>query len=746
MNTLEYFKGDELAADVFLNKYALRDAQGSLLETLPAQMHRRMAKEFARIEANYPHPMREDEIYYMLSDWTVIPQGSPMSAIGNSYQVQSLSNCFVIDSPLDSYAGILHTDQEQVQIMKRRGGVGFDLSKIRPKGKPAANAARTTDGVGVFMERFSNTCREVAQGGRRGALMLTMSVHHPEILTFINIKRDRTKVTGANISVRVSDEFMQAVKDGKDYAQRFDGQETLVPARIVWAQIISAMRDCSEPGLLFWDTIKTESPADCYPEFQTLSTNPCGEIPLSAYDSCRLMLINLTKFVDKPFTPEATFLYTKFASVVRRSQRLMDDLVDLELEAVDKILVKIDSDPEPEHIKSVERDLWLKIKHVAKQGRRTGLGLTGLGDLFAYLGMGYGSEQSIKLVDRVYSCLAVSAYRESITLASERGFFPAWDPKKELDNPYLERVLHEYSYSPRRNISLLTTAPAGSTSLLSRTSSGCEPVLFLSATRRRKVESGGDYTDAMGDKWQTYEVKHPGQTLWDKITGGMETSPYIGSTVEDIDPMQKIKIQAAAQRWIDHSISNTTNLPGNVTESTVADLAMEAWESKCKGLTVYRIGSRDGVIKKNEFPKRPREVPCNIHRSGKYTILVGILNDQPYEVFAGSFPEDKGLVTGVIVKENKHYHLNGETWDIEGPCTRMISLALRHGVPIQYLVQQLRKDDFFSLSSIVARVLAKNYISDNTRVGGRCSNCNGLNLVYQQGCVECKDCGNSKCA
>lgn len=698
-------------------------------------MHRRLAKEFARIEKNYPNPLSEDQIYSLLQDWTVIPQGSPMAGIG-APSVQSLSNCFVLDGPLDSYGGIMKTDQEQVQIMKRRGGVGFDLGRIRPKGKATSNAARTTDGIAVFMERFSNTCREVAQGGRRGALMLTLSVHHPEILTFVNIKRDRSKVTGANISVRISDEFMRAVQAGEQYTQIFEDQHTLVDARSVWNEIISAMRDCSEPGLLFWDTIKNESPADCYPDFQTVSTNPCGEITLSPYDSCRLMLINLTKFVDKPFQQGATFQSEAFCQVVGHAQRLMDDLVDLELEAIDKILNKIAADPEPEDVKRVELELWTKIKRAAEQGRRTGLGLTGLGDLFAYLGHAYGSENSITLTDHVYKLLAQRAYNSSQELAFERGPFPAYDPDLELGHPFLERI----GPGPRRNIALLTTAPAGSTSILSRTTSGCEPVLFLRSSRKRKVQEGGDSIDALGDHWQSYELVHPGQELWERSASG--PNPYLGSCAEEINPLAKIQIQAAAQRWICHSISNTTNLPQETTPEHVQELAHRAWKSGCKGLTIYRAGSRDAVIKSSAFPKRPPSLPCTVHQEGQFSVLVGFMNHTPYEVFL-----ERGHVSGSsILKRGRKYYLEGQELGVEfAGCTRMISLALRHGTPLQYIIQQVRKaGDITSPEALISRILAKNYIQDLTPVGGRCEICHGQ-LLYIQGCTQCKDCGNSKC-
>lgn len=814
--SLEYFKGDGLAADVFAGKYALQDLKGNLYELTPADMHRRLAREFARIERNYPNPMSEDEIFDQFADWQVVPQGSPMSAIGNPFQVQSLSNCFVIASPHDSYGGIMRTDEEQVQIMKRRGGVGIDVSTIRPRGLAAANAARTTDGIGVFMERYSNTCREVAQGGRRGALMLTLSVHHPDVSTFANIKRDRQKVTGANVSVRITDEFMEAVKAGTTYQQRFPVDKNAdhiverdVDAREVWRDIVSAMRDCSEPGMLFWDAVKTRSPADAYEKqgFGTISTNPCGEITLSPYDSCRLLLINLSRFVDKPFTAEATFDYERYSTVVQKSQRLMDDLIDLELEAVDAIITKIESDPEPSDVKRVELELWTKIRTVATNGRRTGLGITALGDVFAYLGLAYGSDESIELTGQIYRDLAINAYRSSVTLAAERGAFPVFSHDVERDHPFIKQVMDgdsvlkaDYEKHGRRNIALTTTAPAGSTSIETQTTSGCEPVLFVEAVRYRKINPNDkacrvDRTDDKGDKWQSYKVFHHGVTKWMEVTGQTDTSlsPYHGSTVEEIDWLKKVDIQAAAQRWICHSISNTTNVPNDVTVETIAELCQHAWETGCKGVTVYRIGSRDGVIVKEkkdakepqagivetQAPKRPKELPCDIHRTSvqgeNYLVLVGLHGDRPYEIFAGlqeHVEVPKKVKKGVLIKNGKNkdgvvtYNLKIPIGDDDemvfkdivnlfdnpnhGALTRTISLALRHGAPIHYLVEQLRKDkhsDFFSFSSVIARTFSKNYIPDGTKatIEKTCGECGSTQLTYQQGCVCCMSCGNSKC-
>lgn len=817
--SLAYFDGDEFAADVFVGKYALHDLEGNIYEATPAEMHRRLAREFARIEAKYPNPLSEDEIFELFADWTVVPQGSPMAAIGNPFQVQSLSNCFVIESPYDSYGGITKTDQEEAQIMKRRGGVGIDVSTIRPKGLAAANAARTTDGLGVFMERFSNTCREVAQGGRRGALMLTVSVHHPDVLTFVNIKRNRKKVTGANVSVRVTEEFMQAVKEGKQYQQRFPvdatenfSVERMVDAREVWLDICTTMRDCSEPGILFWDTITKNSPADIYADkgYKTMSTNPCGELPLSKFDSCRLLLLNLAKFVESPFASNATLNTNKLFDVAVKAQRLMDDLVDLEVEAVDKIIKKVESDPEPENVKRVELELWNNIRNAAVNGRRTGLGITALGDMIAYMNEKYGSERSIVLTEEAYRTLALGSYSASLQLAEERGAFPAFDlqAEKNADNPFLKRVLGslsdvqraKYESTGRRNISNLTTAPAGSTSLLTRTTSGCEPVLFIEAKRFKKInpndKSGRvDKVDESGDQWQSYKIFHNGVNVWMNVTGETDVtkSPYHGSTVEEIDIMKKVEIQAAAQLWVDHSISNTVNLPREVTAETVERLCYHAWETGCKGITSYRVGSRDAVIVKDEAeqpeavaavvaqnaPKRPKELNCDIHRATiageAYLVLVGTLDGKPYEIFAGLLQHidlPRKTKNGTLIKNGKNkdgvatYNLKIPIGDddemlfkdvvnlfdnpVNGALTRTLSLALRHGIPTQYIVEQLRKDknsDISSFSAVIARVLSKAYVSDGTKVTieKACSECNSTNLKYQQGCVVCFDCGNSKC-
>ena len=767
--------------------------------------------------------MGEESIYNLLKDFKyIVPQGSPMSGIGNPYQLQSLSNCFVVEQPNDSYGGILFTDQEQVQIMKRRGGVGFDISTIRPKGQPTSNAARSTDGVGVFMERFSNSCREVAQGGRRGALMLTIDCRHPEIETFIDIKRDLKKVTGANISIRFTDEFMQAVEVGSDFTLRWPVEEPagsaqitkVVNAKQVWDKFVDAAWASAEPGALFWDTVIDNGIVDRYRDvgYKTISTNPCGEIPLSPYDSCRLMVVNLTSFVKDPFTKNAEFDFIEFGNAVYAAQRLMDDLVDLEVECVDRILEKIEKDPQPDHVKRIERDLWNKIREAGTNGRRTGLGVTGLGDALAALGLKYGSDNSIHMTEVIYSWLAKNAHYSSLVMAQERGAFPVWDYEKEKDHSYLKRVmeatsaLHDdaldmWKATGRRNIALTTTAPVGSVSCLTRTTSGIEPAFMLSYKRRRKITQGDltsrhDYTDSLGDKWQEYTVYHHWFKKWMDVTGktNPEESPYWGGTANDIDWSKSVEIQAAAQKWIDHSISKTCNLPNSATRETVNDVYMKAWKTGCKGFTVYRDGCRAGVLvaadepkkesKKADdgrlVPKRPKSLPCDIHRVNirngdsqeSWLVLIGLNDGKPYEVFCG-IPENieipKKYRSGNLVKNGKRdgvatYNLLvpvGEDDNLifkdivnlfdnptQGAFTRTISLALRHEVPLHYVVEQLQKDknsDMFSYARVIARVF-KGYIKDGTKSTEKgCPECGNPELVYQEGCLSCKSCGYSKC-
>ena len=815
---VEYFNGDELAANVFLSKYALRDESGNLLEHTPDDMHRRLAREFARIEAKYPNPLSEDQIYGYLKDFKyIIPQGSPMSGIGNDYQIQSISNCFVIEQPNDSYGGILFADQEQVQIMKRRGGVGMDISTIRPRGMNTSNAAKTTDGIGVFMERFSNSCREVAQGGRRGALMLTIDCRHPEVETFIDIKRDLRKVTGANISIRFTDEFMRAVETDSTFTLRWPVEKNpgeaeitkAVSAKQVWEKFVDAAWSSAEPGALFWDTVVDQGIVDCYHDegYRTISTNPCGEIPLSPYDSCRLMVVNLTSFVNNPFSEKPEFDFDEFGKAVYVAQRLMDDLVDLEVECVDRILEKIDKDPEPDHVKKIERDLWHKIRAAGLNGRRTGLGVTGLGDALAALNLKYGSDNSIHMTEVIYSWLAKYSHYSSLVMAQERGAFPVWDYEKEKGHKYLNRVMEAtnslhpdaidmWKKTGRRNIALTTTAPVGSVSMLTQTTSGIEPAFLLSYKRRKKINvndgnTPADFVDELGDKWQEFTVYHHWFKKWMDATRktNPEESPYWGGTANDIDWVKSVEIQAAAQKWIDHSISKTCNLPGDATRETVAQVYMKAWKTGCKGFTVYRDGCRTGVLvadkPKDEpktvqhAPKRPKDLQCDIHRANvkngesteSWMILVGLLEGKPYEIFCGLAEKveiPKKAKTGILTKNGRKdgvttYNLKVPIGDDEvvfkdiasifdnptqGAFTRTMSLALRHAVPIQYIVEQVQKDkasDMFSFSRVTARVL-KGYIPDGTKPAGKsCPECSSTDLMYQEGCITCKSCSYSKC-
>jgi len=849
--SLKYFNGDELAASVFVDKYALRNPGGQLLELTPSDMHMRLAREFARIEAKYPNPLSEKEIFCLLADvehtdisqravmsleelakesrglGAVVPQGSPMSAIGNDYKLQSLSNCFVISSPEDSYGGILFADQEQAQIMKRRGGVGFDISTIRPKGMNTANAAGTTDGIGVFMERFSNTCREVAQGGRRGALMQTISVVHPEIETFINIKRDLKKVTGANISIRLTDEFMQAVKDDANFTLQWPVDVPLEQAKVtkqvkakqIWDQIIDAAWNSAEPGLLFWDTVKKRTPTEAYASvgYGNVSTNPCAELVLSPYDSCRLLLVNVYKFVKNPFTSAAAFDNDRFKETVQKAQRLMDDLVDLEIEAVDKIIEKIKNDPESDFVKSAEINLWQKIKTATSGGRRTGLGVTAIGDTIAAMGFVYGTNLAIEMTESIYKAVCLSAYKSTVKMAEERGAFPVFSHKLEENHPFIKQVLEaepdlvtSYKKHGRRNIALTTTAPAGSVSVLTQTTSGIEPAFMLFYKRRKKVNGDDpsvrvDFVDPLGDKWQEFTVYHHAFKKWMEVNNNTEAdvaeSPYHGGTANEIDWKNSVRLQAAAQRWVCHAISRTCNLPNDVSREVVADVYMSAWESGCKGFTVYRDGCRTGVLvaetkskeKKvdtsgqpetlveSHAPKRPKELTCDIHRinvrSGSdnesYLVLVGRLEDKPYEIFCGlslHVEVPKKSKTGTLIKNGKKdgvatYNLQIPVGDDDnllfkdvvelfsnpnhGAMTRTLSLALRHGVPVQYVVEQLQKDKHSGLQSFskaISRVL-KTYIPDGTKSQSDkiCGSCGLEGIVYKEGCATCNSCGWSKC-
>ena len=844
--SLEWFGGDELAAGVFVSKYALRDAEGNLLEKTPDEMHDRLAGEFARIEANYgntPEGMAESalklelgDIREMLSCWDehlgrqvfgeVVPQGSPMAGIGNNHKLLSLSNCFVIEAPHDSYAGILHTDQEQAQIMKRRGGVGFDLSNIRPGGVTVANAAGTSDGIEIFMDRYSNTTREVAQNGRRGALMLTISVHHPEVDKFINIKQQLDRVTGANISVRTTDDFMRAVKAGETYTQYWPCTPGLLPeeyeicrevdAREIWSQMMQAAWKSAEPGVLFWDTIKERSPADIYAEegYSTQSTNPCGEIVLSPYDSCRLMVVNLSRFVRDPFTENASFDWDAYGKAVYNTQRLMDDMIDLEIEKVDAIITKVQADPEPEHVKRIELELWQKIRKAAINGRRTGTGITALGDVIAAMGMTYGSAESVEFTEEVYKQLKLNAYKSTIDMAAERGAFPAFNLERDKQHPFIQEVLAElpqeyvdrYHEFGRRNIALTTTAPTGSVSVLTQTTSGIEPAFMTHYMRRRKINPSDardkgltvDFVDDVGDSWTEYtvfhhwfkrylEVNHPD----DVDPKHFDASPYKNGTANDVDWVASVDIQAAAQRHVCHAISKTCNLPNDATVELVSDVYTRAWETGCKGFTIYRDGSRTGVLVSSDdnkddgshivtrnAPKRPDELSCEIHhatiKGEKWMILIGLLDGRPYEVLGGLSERielPRKHTTGKITKKsykskNARYDLViGEGDDqftvrdlvtaFDNPnhsaFTRTISLSLRHGVPINYLVEQLQKDkdaDMFSFSRVVARTLKK-YIEDGTEAGNvkmeGCETPDKCQIKYIEGCATCATCGLGAC-
>lgn len=829
--SVDYFQGDEFAAKVFVDKYALQNLNGEYLELTPTDMHHRLAKEFARIEQKYPNPLSEDLIFSLIDRFQfIVPQGSPMSAIGNPYQLQSLSNCFVVQgvasSKLDSYGGILLADQELAQIMKRRGGVGLDISGIRPKGVITANSAKTTDGIGVFMERFSNTCREVAQNGRRGAEMQTISVNHPEVETFINIKRDLKKVTGANISIRLTDAFMAAVKNNSEYTLRWpvdveplEAKVTkTVKAKEIWDQIIDSAWTSAEPGLLFWDTVKRHTPSDIYADFghNSISTNPCGEIVLPAYDACRLLVLNLSSYIQGAFTKKASFDFKTFHAHTIIAQRMMDDIIDLEIECIDRILAKIESDPEPPEAKAVEINLWNKIRAMNTSGRRTGLGVTALGDALAMLGIKYGSPASIEMTRKIYRALAVGSHTSSCIMAKERGAFPIFDFKLEKGHEYLNNIMQDcgsdvmkmWKKTGRRNIANTTTAPAGSVSALTQTTSGIEPVYLLSYVRRKKHNPSDknariDFVDAMGDSWQEFTVYHHGVKRWMDATGesDISKSPYFGATSNEIDWVASVDLQAAAQESIDHSISKTCNLPENATKEMVSQVYLRAWEQGCKGFTVYRDKCRTGVlVSKSETPKevngrpadistmmapkRPVELPCEIKKvkikGDAWTIFVGTLGGKPYEVFGGlskyvDIPNK--YKAGRIVKNGKvegltTYNLKIGEGDDEmvikdianvfenanfGAFTRTISLALRHGTPIQYVVEQLLKDkhsDVTSFATVIARVL-KNYILDGTKstAESKCpnekcpSNISGApsSFAYQEKCLTCTNCGWSKC-
>ena len=826
--SVKYFKGDELAASVWVNKYAMKDSYGNLYEKSPVDMHWRLANKFAEIEQKYPNPMSKEEIFALLDGFKyVIPQGGPMTGIGNDYQVASLSNCFVIghDRPADSYGGIMKMDEEQVQLMKRRGGVGHDLSHIRPAGTPVLNSALTSTGLVPFMERYSNSTREVAQDGRRGALMLSVSIKHPDAESFIDAKMQQGKVTGANVSVKIDDEFMRDAIAGKEYTQQYpiDSKTPVIVKKInaqqLWKKIVHNAWKSAEPGILFWDTVLRESVADCYADlgYRTVSTNPCGEIPLCPYDSCRLIAINLYSYVDNPFTFAATFNMDLFKKHVHMAMRLMDDLIDLEMEKIAAILKKIESDPEDDEVKRTEYNLWKKIEKKSLGARRTGLGITAEGDMLAALGIRYGSDEAINFAVEVQKTLAVEAYRTSVEMAKERGAFPIYDAQREVGNPMIERIkaadpaLYEdmVKYG-RRNVSMLTIAPTGTTSLMTQTTSGIEPVFLPYYVRRRKVNPNDKnvnitFTDDVGDCWEEYYVFHHKFLDWcqvqglskeevvklpvEKVDELVSKSPYYKASSADIDWVAKVKMQGSIQKWVDHSISVTVNLPNSVTEELVAEVYKTAWECGCKGVTVYRDGSRAGVlVSKKEEPKevlRPKKRPASLEAdvvrfmNGKehWIALVGKINNQPYEIFTGLADEDtryipKSVTKGFIVKQKDvntgasrydfHYvdkygytnivggisHMfNKEYWNY----AKLISGVLRNGMPVVDVLNlinglQLDSETINTWKNGVERAL-KRYIPDGTKddTGKVCSKCGSNELVYQEGCLVCKSCGYSKC-
>jgi ribonucleoside-diphosphate reductase alpha chain len=827
----DYFGGDELAARVWASKYALKDSFGHLFELTPDDMHHRIAAELARIELKYPNPLSEDKIYSLIEHFKyILPQGSPMSGIGNNYQVGSLSNCFVIglDGTPDSYGGIMKIDEEQVQLMKRRGGVGHDLSHIRPKGSPVKNSALTSTGLVPFMERYSNSTREVAQDGRRGALMLTVSIKHPDSESFIDAKMVDGKVTGANVSVRIDDAFMQAAIDGTPYVQQYptDSADPVYKketnATLLWKKIVHNAWKSAEPGVLFWDTITRESVPDCYADlgFRTISTNPCGEIPLCPYDSCRLLAINLYSYVINPFTKDAYFDYDLFKEHVSCAQRLMDDIIDLEMEKIDKILEKINEDPETEEVKLTERHLWEKIRTKTLKGRRTGVGTTAEGDMIAAMGMRYGTDDATAFSVNVHKNLAIAAYGSSVNMAKERGAFEIYDAKREEKNPFISRIREadpglyaEMKKFGRRNIACLTIAPTGTTSLMSQTTSGIEPVFMPVYKRRRKVNPNDadvhiDFVDDTGDAFEEYIVYHHKFITWMKINGYevkhdytqeeldelVAKSPYYKATANDIDWMAKVRMQGEVQKWVDHSISVTINLPNDVSEDLVNNLYVEAWKSGCKGCTVYRDGSRDGVListkeKKEEarymaeeehILKRPVVLDADVVRfqnnKEKWIAFIGLINNRPYEIFTGLADDDEGIFCpksvnkGKIIKAidengNKRYDFQfinkrGYKTTIEGLSAKfnpefwnyakLISGVLRYGMPIDQVLKlvgglELDNKSINTWKMGVERALKK-YMPNGAKVHGqKCPNCGQETLVYQEGCLICTSCGTSKC-
>ena len=833
--SLQYFKGDELAARVWVNKYAVKDSFGNIFEKSPEDMHWRIANEVARIEAKYQNGLNAQQLYELLDHFKyIVPQGSPMTGIGNDFQVASLSNCFVIgiDGAADSYGGIIRIDEEQVQLMKRRGGVGHDLSHIRPKGSPVKNSALTSTGLVPFMERYSNSTREVAQDGRRGALMLSVSIKHPDSEAFIDAKMTEGKVTGANVSVKLDDAFMQAAVNGTPYKQQYpvDSDQPVftkdIDASALWKKIVHNAWKSAEPGVLFWDTIIRESVPDCYADlgYRTVSTNPCGEIPLCPYDSCRLLAINLYSYVVNPYTKEAYFDFDLFKKHVALAQRIMDDIIDLELEKIEKIIAKIDSDPESEEVKEAEKHLWEKIYKKSGQGRRTGVGITAEGDMLAAMGLRYGTEDATEFSEQVHKTIALEAYRSSVNMAKERGAFAIYDSEREKNNPFINRLkeadpnlYEEMKKYGRRNIACLTIAPTGTTSLMTQTTSGIEPVFMPVYKRRRKVNPNDpqthvDFVDETGDAFEEYIVFHHKFVEWMTVNGYdptkrytqeeidelVEKSPYYKATSNDVDWLMKVKMQGRIQKWVDHSISVTINLPNDVDEALVNRLYVEAWRSGCKGCTVYRDGSRSGVLlstkkdkkdKKEELPPckpptvvevRPKVLEAEVVRfqnnKEKWVAFVGLLDGHPYEIFTGLQDDEEGIslpksvTTGRIIKNideegNKRYDFQfenkrGYKTTIEGLSekfnkeywnyAKLISGVLRWRMPIDRVIKlvdslQLDSENINTWKNGVERALKK-YVTDGTSAEGqKCPNCGNETLVYQEGCLICKTCGTSRC-
>ena len=851
--SLTYFGGDELAARVWVNKYAMKDSFGNIYEKSPEDMHWRIANEIARIEQKYQNPMTAEEIFQLLDHFKyIVPAGSPMTGIGNNYQIASLSNCFVIglDGNADSYGAVLRIDEEQVQLMKRRGGVGHDLSHIRPKGSPVNNSALTSTGLVPFMERYSNSTREVAQDGRRGALMLSVSIKHPDAEAFIDAKMTEGKVTGANVSVKIDDEFMEAAVNDLPYVQRFPVDNTVeagksgdtdltfekeISAKELWEKIVHNAWKSAEPGVLFWDTILRESIPDCYADlgFRTVSTNPCGEIPLCPYDSCRLLSINLYNYVVDPFTDHARFDFDLFRQHVQKAQRIMDDIVDLELEKIEQILEKVKEDPQSMEVKGAEIHLWEKIKSKSGKGRRTGVGITAEGDMIAAMGLRYGTQEATDFSVEVHKTLALSAYRSSVTMARERGAFEIYDAKREAENPFVNRLKEadaqlykDMVKYGRRNIACLTIAPTGTTSLMTQTTSGIEPVFLPFYKRRRKVNPGDaeahvDFVDEVGDSFEEYMVYHPKFLEWMRVNGYdpdqrytqeeidelVKKSPYYKATANDVDWLMKVRMQGAIQKWVDHSISVTVNLPNDVDEELVNRLYVEAWRSGCKGCTIYRDGSRAGVMvsvkkekkenqaKDNNLEEKSQMIPCKHpevtevrpavlecdvvrfqNNKEKWVALVGLLDGYPYEIFTGLQDDDEGIILpktvthGKIIKqvnpdgskrydfqfENKRGYkttveglsekFNPEYWNY----AKLISGVLRYRMPIDHVIKlvsslQLKSESINTWKNGVERALKK-YVTDGTEAKGqKCPNCGHESLIYQEGCLICKNCGASRC-